>query len=57
VDRAHPRTTKPHRLRENTAAADLELSSADLDEITAASARVDVHGDRYPAHMQAWINR
>ena len=52
-----PGTTKPHRLRENTAAADLELSSADLDEITAASARVDVHGDRYPAHMQAWINR
>jgi aryl-alcohol dehydrogenase-like predicted oxidoreductase len=52
-----PGTTKPHRLRENTAAADLELSSADLDEITAASARVDVRGDRYPAHMQAWINR
>ena len=52
-----PGTTKLHRLQENTAAADVELSPADLEEITAAANRVDITGDRYPAHMQRWINR
>lgn len=52
-----PGTTKPHRLRENTNAVDVELTSAELDEIIAASDQVDVQGDRYPAHMQRWINR
>ena len=52
-----PGTTKLHRLQENTAAADVELSPADLDEITAAANQVDITGDRYPAHMQRWINR
>jgi aryl-alcohol dehydrogenase-like predicted oxidoreductase len=52
-----PGTTKPHRLRENTAAGDLELTPEDLEEITAAADRVDVQGERYPAHMQRWINR
>ena len=52
-----PGTTKLHRLRENTAAADLQLSDADLAEITAAADQVDLTGDRYPAYMQRWINR
>jgi hypothetical protein len=52
-----PGTTKPHRLEENTAAVDVELTPDDLEEITAAADRVDVEGDRYPAHMQRWINR
>jgi aryl-alcohol dehydrogenase-like predicted oxidoreductase len=52
-----PGTTKLHRLRENTAAVDLQLSEADLAEITAAADQVDLTGDRYPAHMQRWINR
>jgi aryl-alcohol dehydrogenase-like predicted oxidoreductase len=52
-----PGTTKLHRLRENTAAADLQLSEADLAEITAAADQVDLTGDRYPAHIQRWINR
>ena len=52
-----PGTTKLHRLRENTAAADLHLSDADLAEITAAADQVDLTGDRYPAYMQRWINR
>jgi len=52
-----PGTTKLHRLRENTAAAAVELSPADLEEITEAADRVDIEGDRYPAHMQRWINR
>lgn len=52
-----PGTTKPHRLAENTAAAELRLSEADLAEITAAADLIDNSGDRYPAAMQAWINR
>ena len=52
-----PGTTKLHRLQENTAAADLELAPADLAEITAAADQVDLSVDRYPAPMQAMINR
>jgi aryl-alcohol dehydrogenase-like predicted oxidoreductase len=52
-----PGTTKLHRLRENVDAVDVQLNPADLQEITAAADRVDVQGDRYPAHMQKWINR
>jgi aryl-alcohol dehydrogenase-like predicted oxidoreductase len=52
-----PGTTKVHRLQENSGAVDIELTSEDLEEITAAADRVDVEGERYPAHMQRWINR
>jgi aryl-alcohol dehydrogenase-like predicted oxidoreductase len=52
-----PGTTKIHRLRENSAAVDIELKSEDLEEITAVADQVDVQGERYPAHMQRWINR
>ncbi|WP_020574492.1 aldo/keto reductase [Actinopolymorpha alba] len=52
-----PGTTKLHRLQENTAAVDVELSATDLDQLNAASAEVDLSTDRYPAHMQRWINR
>ena len=52
-----PGTTKIHRLRENVAAAAVHLTPADLAEITAAADQVDVEGDRYPEHMQRWINR
>ena len=52
-----PTTTKVHRLQENSSALDIELTTKDLDELTAAADRVDVQGERYPAHMQRWINR
>jgi aryl-alcohol dehydrogenase-like predicted oxidoreductase len=52
-----PGTTKIHRLRENVAAADVDLTPDDLAEITDAADRVDVQGERYPEHMQRWINR
>ncbi len=52
-----PGTTKLHRLQENSAAADVVLDQADLDDLTAAADRIDLTGDRYPAQMQAWINR
>ena len=52
-----PGTTKVHRMRENTAAADVHLTAEDLQEITAAADRVDVHGERYPEHLQRRIDR
>jgi len=52
-----PGTTKVQRLQENTAAADLQLSAADLDELTAAADKIDLSVDRYPAAMQAMVNR
>ncbi len=52
-----PGTTKIHRLQENTAAVNVELTPEDLEEITAAADKVDVQGERYPPHMQRWINR
>lgn len=48
-----PGTTKLTRLVENLGAAALELGASDLAEIEAALARVEVHGDRYPAHLAA----
>ena len=52
-----PGTTKLHRLRENTAAVNVELNQTDLHHLTTAADQIDVTGDRYPAQMQAWINR
>jgi len=52
-----PGTTKLNRLEENVAAADLQLSSGDLTSITDALAEIEVRGARYPAHVQALINR
>jgi aryl-alcohol dehydrogenase-like predicted oxidoreductase len=52
-----PGTTKIHRLQENTDAVGVGLTPEDLSEITTAADRVDVQGERYPEHMQRWINR
>jgi aryl-alcohol dehydrogenase-like predicted oxidoreductase len=52
-----PGTTKLHRLRENTAAADLQLTADEIADLTAAAAQIDLTGDRYPEAMQKWINR
>lgn len=52
-----PGTTKLTRLEENIAAAEVVLTPADLAEIEAALAAVTVLGDRYPAALQASINR
>jgi aryl-alcohol dehydrogenase-like predicted oxidoreductase len=43
-----PGTTKPHRLRENLGAVDLELDAADLAEIEAGLVGVTVEGARLP---------
>lgn len=52
-----PGTTKIQRLQENTGAVDVELTGEDLKEITEAAGQVDVRGERYPEHLQRWINR
>jgi len=48
-----PGTTKLQRMKENTAAADVELSADDLRRIADALAQIQVVGDRYPAHLAA----
>jgi aryl-alcohol dehydrogenase-like predicted oxidoreductase len=49
-----PGTTKLHRLEENIAAAEIELTSDDLAEIETAAAGISIEGDRYtPAGMAA----
>jgi aryl-alcohol dehydrogenase-like predicted oxidoreductase len=52
-----PGTTKLHRLQENLAAADVELTPGDLGAIEAAVSGVTVQGDRYPAHLQQRVGR
>jgi aryl-alcohol dehydrogenase-like predicted oxidoreductase len=52
-----PGTTKLHRLDENLAAASIELSEADLGEITVATSQITVQGARYSEAAQRWIDR
>jgi aryl-alcohol dehydrogenase-like predicted oxidoreductase len=52
-----PGTTKLHRVEENIKAASIALSADDLAKIEATLSRVEVQGDRYPAEMQARIDR
>ncbi len=52
-----PGTTKLHRLEENIGGAAIELTADDLREIGAALDAIPVAGDRYPANLQAAVNR
>ena len=52
-----PGTRRLERLQENLSAAELELDPEDVDQLTAASDSIDVRGDRYPAAMQAMVDR
>ena len=52
-----PGTRRLERLDENLAAATLHLNPDDIAELTAASESVTVQGDRYPAAMQAMVDR
>jgi aryl-alcohol dehydrogenase-like predicted oxidoreductase len=47
-----PGTTKLHRLDENLGALAIELTTKDLAEIEEASAKITVHGDRYPEKFE-----
>src|SRR5215217_2219396 len=52
-----PGTTKRHRLAENLGAAALQLTADDLGEIDRAAAQIEVHGARYPEHLQKLVGR
>jgi aryl-alcohol dehydrogenase-like predicted oxidoreductase len=50
-------TTKLHRLEENIGAAGVALTEDDLSAIADAVSKITVQGDRYPAHLQARVDR
>ncbi|HEY0900393.1 MAG TPA: aldo/keto reductase [Sphingobacteriaceae bacterium] len=52
-----PGTTKLHRLEENTAAAEINLTGKDLKEINEAVSQVEVQGARYPEDLQKRVGR
>jgi len=52
-----PGTTKRHRLEENLGAVTVQLTSDDLREIDRAASEIDVHGARYPEHLQKMVGR
>ena len=52
-----PGTTKLHRMEENVAAADVELTADDLRELDDAVAKIDVQGARYSPAAEAMIDR
>jgi aryl-alcohol dehydrogenase-like predicted oxidoreductase len=51
-----PGTTRIKRLRENIAAAAIELDANDLQEIGTGASRIEAHGARYPDHLQRLID-
>ena len=52
-----PGTTRPERVKENAAAATVELTDDERRELAEALARIQVVGDRYPAHLSALVDR
>ena len=51
-----PGTTKPHRLEENLAAADVVLTESELAQLDQLSSRTDIQGGRYPEALEAQTN-
>ncbi|MCZ8552346.1 aldo/keto reductase [Escherichia albertii] len=52
-----PGTTKLHRLEENLGAANVILSQTEMQKIEQALETVKIIGERYPANLQALIER
>jgi len=52
-----PGTTKLHRLEENLAAVNVELSGEDLRELEASAAKIPVQGARYSEELQRMVGR
>lgn len=52
-----PGTTKPHRLQENLAAAEVVLDTADLAELDKALKAIEITGHRYNEASQKMVNR
>jgi aryl-alcohol dehydrogenase-like predicted oxidoreductase len=51
-----PGTTKPHRLEENLAAADVTLTATELTRLDELSAQFEIQGGRYPEFLEAQTN-
>lgn len=52
-----PGTTKLHRLEENIGAQGVVLSREDIEAIGAALTTVEIHGARYPQHLQQRVGK
>src|ERR1035441_1395196 len=52
-----PGTTKLHRLEENIAAGNVELSAEDLRQLGDAASRIPLQGARYPEELQKLVGR
>jgi aryl-alcohol dehydrogenase-like predicted oxidoreductase len=51
-----PGTTKLHRLEENIAAAEVNLTDAELAQLSDLSSRIEIQGGRYPDALEAQTN-
>jgi aryl-alcohol dehydrogenase-like predicted oxidoreductase len=52
-----PGTTKLHRLEENIGAASVTLTAADVRQLNEATSKLELHGARYPEHLQKLVGR
>ena len=52
-----PGTTKLHRLEENLGGAAIPMTAEDLSAIDRATSQFQVHGARYPEHLQKLVGR
>ena len=52
-----PGTTKLHRLEENLAAANIELTSEEKRQLEGATSKIPVQGARYPEELQKLVGR
>jgi aryl-alcohol dehydrogenase-like predicted oxidoreductase len=52
-----PGTRRRSRVEENTGSTAIALSADDIASLNALADRVGVHGDRYPEHMLAQVDR
>ena len=52
-----PGTTKLHRLEENLAAVNVQLSESDLHALGAAASKIPIQGARYPEAYQKMVDR
>jgi aryl-alcohol dehydrogenase-like predicted oxidoreductase len=52
-----PGTTKLHRLEENIGAAGVSLAASDVRQLDEATSKLELHGARYPEHLQKLVGR
>jgi len=52
-----PGTTRLHRLEENLGAVNITLTADDLRQLDEATAKIDIHGARYPENLQRLVGR